>query len=156
MDPVLLVKWAHILGACVLIGTGAGIAFFMMMAHRTRDVRIIAHTASVVVFADLLFTASAAVIQPMTGLALSYMVGWSLTEGWILLSIGLYVFIGALWLPVVWWQKSMREMADLAVREGTGLPSEYFSLYRRWFISGIPAFLAILGILWLMVARPSL
>ena len=28
-------RWAHVIGATVLLGTGAGIAFFMVMAHRT-------------------------------------------------------------------------------------------------------------------------
>ena len=56
------------LGATVLIGTGAGIAFFMVMAHRTRDARLIAHVTSTVVVADFLFTASAIVIQPLTNI----------------------------------------------------------------------------------------
>ena len=30
-----LLKFAHIIGATVLLGTGAGIAFFMLLAHMT-------------------------------------------------------------------------------------------------------------------------
>ena len=44
-------RWLHVIGATVLLGTGAGIAFFMFMAHRTRNVALIAHTAGVVVVA---------------------------------------------------------------------------------------------------------
>jgi hypothetical protein len=58
MEWGLLLRWFHLIGAAVLLGSGAGIAFFMVMAHRTRDARLIAHTAGTVVIADWLFTAS--------------------------------------------------------------------------------------------------
>ena len=97
----IFARWLHIIGACVLLGTGAGIAFFALMAHRTRNVAAIAHTMSIVVIADMIFTATAAIVQPITGIWLATIVGWPLTEGWILVSIGLYIFIGIFWLPVV-------------------------------------------------------
>lgn len=77
----------HVLGAAVLLGTGAGIAFFMVMAHRTRDARTIAHVAGTVVIADTVFTATAVVLQPITGALLAHRTGWSLSEGWIVLSL---------------------------------------------------------------------
>jgi uncharacterized membrane protein len=154
MEWLHLLRWAHILGATVLIGTGAGIAFFMLMAHRTRDAKIIAHTASVVVIADWIFTASAVVAQPVTGLLLANAVGWRLDSFWIVASIGLYVFIGLFWLPVVWIQHRLRDLARTAAEKGETLPEAYFRLYRVWFVCGFPAFAAILAIVWLMVARP--
>ncbi len=154
MEWVHLLRWAHILGAVVLIGTGAGIAFFMVMAHRTRDTRLIAHTASVVVIADWLFTASAVLAQPVTGALLAWQMGWRLTEGWILASLALYVLIGAFWLPVVWIQHRLRDLAITAAAANAPLPDEYFRLYRIWFACGFPAFLAVLVIVWLMIVRP--
>ena len=71
-DLILALKLIHVLGAAVLFGTGAGIAFFMLMAHRTRDAATIAATARVVVIADFVFTASAVVVQPLTGAALAW------------------------------------------------------------------------------------
>lgn len=149
-------RWLHVVGAAVLFGTGAGIAFFMAMAHRTKDATLIAHTAAVVVIADWVFTASAVVLQPITGALLALAVGWPLNEGWILLSLALYVFTGAFWIPVVFMQRRMRDLARAASRAGGPLPPEYFRLYRRWFAFGFPAFFAVLAILWLMIARPSL
>jgi uncharacterized membrane protein len=154
MEWLHLLRWAHILGATVLIGTGSGIAFFMLMAHRTRDAKIIAHTASVVVIADWIFTASAVVAQPVTGLLLANAMGWRLDSFWIVASIGLYVFIGLFWLPVVWIQHRLRDLARTAAEKGETLPEAYFRLYRVWFVCGFPAFAAILAIAWLMVARP--
>lgn len=150
-----ILRWAHVIGACVLLGTGAGIAFFMVMAQRTKDARIIAHVAGTVVIADWLFTATAVVTQPITGFLLAQAIGWPMNEGWIVVSLGLYVLTGVLWLPVVWIQHQLRDMARAAAQEGSALPDRYWKLYRVWFVMGFPAFAAVLGILWLMVSRPS-
>src|SRR5579864_4654923 len=99
MSLYLLLKVAHILGATALLGTGAGIAFFMLMAHRTGDARLIAHTAGVVVIADALFTATAVVLQPLTGAALALLSGYRRTDAWLVASLALYVVAGVCWLP---------------------------------------------------------
>jgi uncharacterized membrane protein len=147
-------RWLHVIGACVLLGTGVGIAFFMLMAHRTSDPAFVARTAEVVVIADFVFTATAVVAQPVTGVLLARQVGWPLDQGWLLLSITLYIFIGCCWLPVVWIQMRMRDLARNAVKNQTQLPTEYFRLFRKWFALGIPAFAAVLTIVWLMINKP--
>lgn len=152
----LLYRWLHVIGACVLFGTGAGIAFFMVMAHRTGKAEIVAHTASVVVIADTIFTATAAIAQPITGILLAQQVGWPLSTGWIVLSLGLYVFVGVFWLPVVWIQIKMRNLARQAAHTDSALPVHYHRLFRIWFACGFPAFFAVLGIVWLMLERPDI
>ena len=151
-----LLKWLHVLGSTVLLGTGAGIAFFMLMAHRSGDVRLIAGVARIVVVADYVFTATAVVAQPITGALLAQAAGYSLGEGWIALSIGLYLLTGAFWLPVVWMQSRMRNLAAAAAASGAPLPAEYHRLFRWWFAFGFPAFTAVLAIFWLMIARPEI
>jgi uncharacterized membrane protein len=151
-----VLKYLHIIGATVLLGTGAGIAFFMLMAHRTRNAVIIASVVRIVVTADYLFTATAVVFQPVTGLALASEVGYPLSEGWIVLSVALYILTGLFWIPVVWMQTEMRNLAEVAVAERTCLPRRYHLLFRIWFAFGFPAFAAVLGIFWLMIARPSI
>jgi uncharacterized membrane protein len=148
-------KYLHIIGACVLLGTGAGIAFFMLMAHLTGRAATIAAVARIVVIADFLFTATAVVMQPVTGVALAWQVGYPLTEGWIVLSILLYFVTGAFWLPVVWMQMRLRDLADAAAAGVGVLPPAYFRLFWTWFAFGFPAFAAVLAILWLMIERPS-
>jgi uncharacterized membrane protein len=148
-------KYLHVIGAAVLLGTGAGIAFFMLMAHRTGDAAKIAAVARIVVIADFLFTATAVVAQPITGFALVWYVGYSPLEGWIELSIMLYLFTGAFWLPVVWMQMRMRDLAEAAASNGVPLPAAYHRLFWTWFAFGFPAFAAVLAIFWLMIARPS-
>ena len=150
----LLLKYVHVIGAAVLFGTGAGIAFFMLMAHLTGKAATIAAVARIVVIADFVFTATAMVLQPLTGLALVWSVGYSLAEGWIVLSIILYLVTGAFWLPVVWMQARMRSLAAGAVAAGEPLPPAYHKLFWTWFAFGFPAFASVAGILWLMIARP--
>ena len=152
----LAVKYLHVVGAAVLLGTGTGIAFFMLMAHRSGDAAFVARTASVVVLADMVFTATAAVAQPLTGAALVHLSGRGWGELWIVLSLALYVAVGLFWLPVVWMQSRMRDLARSADRGGDPLPPAYHRLFRRWFASGIPGFGGTAAILWLMVAKPVL
>jgi uncharacterized membrane protein len=148
-------KFLHVIGAAVLLGTGAGIAFFMLMAHRTGNPAVIAGTAKIVVLADFLFTATAVVAQPITGLALVWYIGYSPWEHCIVLSILLYLVTGVFWLPVVWMQMEMRRLATKANEDGAAtLPKRYHQLFRLWFAFGFPAFAAVLGIFWLMIARP--
>jgi uncharacterized membrane protein len=151
-----LLKYLHLIGAAVLLGTGAGIAFFMLRAHLTRDASVIAAVAKIVVLADFLFTATAVIAQPVTGVALVHEAGYSLTESWIVLSIILYLVTGAFWLPVVWIQMQLRDLAAVSAAEGKPLPSRYFMLFRIWFAFGFPAFGAVMIIYYLMISRPSI
>jgi uncharacterized membrane protein len=150
-----VLKFAHVIGAAVLLGTGAGIAFFMLLAHRDGRPQVVARVARIVIIADFLFTATAVVAQPVTGVWLALHVGYPLTEGWILLSVFLYLLTGAFWLPVVWMQMRMRDLAVSATRDDTALPDDYYRLFRLWFAFGFPAFAAVLAIFWLMIQRPT-
>src|SRR5207237_3027579 len=58
MTLYFVVKYLHVLGAIVILGTGTGIAFFMLMAHRSGDPAFIARTAGTLAIADLLFSRS--------------------------------------------------------------------------------------------------
>jgi uncharacterized membrane protein len=156
MDIEPLIRWLHVMGAVILLGTGAGIAFFMVMAHRTGQAQIVASVARIVVLADFVFTATAVIAQPITGIWLAQLVGWRLTEGWLVTSIVLYVFAGLFWLPVVRIQIQMRGLADKACSANHPLPERYHKLYRIWFLCGFPAFAAVAVIFWLMLNRPEL
>jgi len=150
----LALKFLHVIGAAVLLGTGAGIAFFMLMAHLGGKPAVIAGVARIVVVADFVFTATAVVLQPVTGVLLVGEVGYAYSDAWIFWSIVLYLVTGAFWLPVVWMQMRMRDLAVAAVAAGQGLPRSYHLLFWWWFAFGFPAFAAVVAIFWLMIARP--
>lgn len=151
-----VLKYLHVVGAAVLLGTGSGIAFFMLMAHLSGKAAVIAGVARIVVIADFIFTATAVVLQPITGALLVLNVGYSIWDGWVMWSIVLYVLTGALWLPVVWMQMRLRDLATTAAAEGKPLPEQYHRLFWLWFAFGIPAFAAVAIILWLMIAKPQI
>ena len=154
MTLYFLVKYLHVLGAIVILGTGTGIAFFMLMAHRTDNAEFIGRTASIVVIADAIFTLSAVILQPVTGGLLMMLSATAVTEHWVLASLALYAIAGLFWIPVVFMQIEMRDLARKAAEQHAALPERYFILFRRWFAFGFPGFGATMLILWLMIAKP--
>lgn len=152
----LVVKWLHVLSSSVLFGTGLGSAFYMFFTNRSGEVRAIAIVTRRVVVADWLFTTPTALIQPVTGFWLLHLAGMSWTSGWVLWSLALYVIAGACWLPVVWIQIRMAQMAERAVTAGEPLPKRFWRYHAVWIALGWPAFIAFIGIFFLMVVKPSL
>jgi uncharacterized membrane protein len=155
MTIYFIVKYLHVLGAIAILGTGTGIAFFMLMAHRSGDPAFIARTATTVVIADMLFTLTAVVLQPVSGGLLMVLSATTLTERWLVTSLGLYAVAGLFWIPVVFMQIEMRNLARVSATQHQPLPPRYFTLFRRWFVFGIPGFGSVMIILWLMIAKPQ-
>ena len=154
MTLYFLVKYLHVLGAIVILGTGTGIAFFMLMAHLSGQAAFIARTAGVVVIADMLFTLSAVLLQPISGGTLMWLSSTSLSERWLTTSLVLYALAGLFWVPVIFMQIELRYLARAADADAQPLPPRYFTVFRRWFICGIPGFGSVMAILWLMIAKP--
>jgi uncharacterized membrane protein len=150
----VIVKWLHILSSTLLFGTGLGSAFYMFFTSLSGDPRTIAKVVRLVVIADWSFTTPTIILQPLTGFYLIHLAGFPLESRWIAGSIALYLLAGAAWLPVVWMQIKMRDMADVAVRSGDALPSKYFYFLRWWTALGVIAFVALVIVFYLMVAKP--
>lgn len=155
MDGYLLLKYLHVISSTLLFGTGLGTAFHGWMAQRSGETRAIVVVNRNVVRADWLFTAPAVVAQPITGVWLAERAGYPLDSGWLVAAMALYVLVGACWLPVVWLQIRMHRLAAAALAQGTPLPPAYRRAARWWFWLGWPAFLGVLAIFWLMIAKPS-
>jgi uncharacterized membrane protein len=85
-----------------------------------------------------------------------HMAGWPLSTPWVAWSLGLYLFVGACWLPVVWLQIRMKRMADDALARGEALPRRYWHYARWWEWLGYPAFSAMVVVFFLMVNKPTL
>lgn len=157
MNPYLALKSLHILSSVLLVGTGFGTAFYFFFANRTRSVPVIAAVSRLVVRADWWFTTPAAIFQPLSGLWLAHLAGWPWHTPWILASLCLYALAGVCWLPVVWLQLQLADMAATAAAAGaTTLPARYWRYARRWEWLGYPAFAAMLAVYFLMVVKPAL
>lgn len=156
MTGYFIFKFLHVFGAVIFLGSGAAIALFMLIAHRSGNAAFIAATASAVGIANMLFTATTGVAQPFTGAILMVMSSTGMTEPWIVASFILYMVAGLCWLPVLLMQVEMRKLAEQAAAAQAPLPPRYHALFRRWFLLGTPSFGSVIAILWLMIAKPSL
>lgn len=154
MDPYLLARTLHILSAMVLFGTGIGTAFQMVWAMRGDRAEVVAGVGRGVVAADWLFTLPAGIAQPLTGIWLAHLAGWSLTEDWLVATYALYALAFAAWAPVVWLQYRIRDLCRAAPPGPVPEPAR--RLYRIWFALGWPGFGALVGVIWLMVSKPTL
>lgn len=151
----LTTKWLHILSATFMFGTGFGTAFYMFFTNRSGNVQAIAVVTRWVARADWWFTTPSVIIQPLSGLWMMHLAGYPLATHWIAMSLWLYGLAGACWLPVVWLQLRMRDMAqDAAARNDTTLPARYWRYERWWTLLGFPAFGALIVVYWLMVNKP--
>jgi len=151
-----LIKWVHVLSSLLLVGAGFGSAFHLFFANRSGNVAAQAQVSQMVVRADWWFTTPAAVVQPLTGLWLIRQGGWPITTPWIVWSALLYGLAGACWLPVVWLQLRMAEMARQASQSASPLPPRYAGYSRQWERLGYVAFGAMVTIYYLMVDKPAL
>jgi len=151
----LTIKYIHIISSTILFGTGIGSAFYMFMANRRKDLAGIYFATRHVVIADALFTTPSVMLQLITGIALLNMGGYDLVDKWILFGLALYLFAGACWLPVVWMQIKMRDMAKEALVNNSELPKLYWQYDKWWITLGSLAFPTIMIVFYLMVFKPT-
>jgi uncharacterized membrane protein len=149
-----IVKWLHVLSSTILFGTGIGSAYYMFFISLSGDARAAARVVGLVVVADWVFTTTTIVVQPVTGLILAHLAQIPLTSRWILWSTVLYFVAGACWIPVVMIQIRMHRLARAAAADDAPLPDAYRRLFRWWTALGVPAFVALVIVFYLMVAKP--
>lgn len=149
----LTLKYVHLLSMVLLFGTGLGSAFYKWMADRSHNVIHISIVNRHVVLADWLFTTPTILIQPITGIWMLHLIHIPLTTPWVLISLVLYVIAGLCWLPVVWLQIRMQKLSQQAVQKHTDLDNQYWRYARIWFYLGMPAFSAMVLIVFLMVMK---
>ncbi|HVJ36716.1 MAG TPA: DUF2269 domain-containing protein [Stenotrophomonas sp.] len=153
---IVVVKTLHILSSTFLFGTGVGTAFYLLFASRGRDPKVVAAVARLVVVADWIFTATTIVFQPASGLYLAHRLGVPLTTPWLYWSLALFVIAALCWLPVVWLQMRLRDLAQAAADSGQPLPLRYDGYLGAWAALGVPALFSFLTIFYLMTAKPAL
>lgn len=156
MSLYLTLKWLHIISSVLLVGTGLGSAFYMFFTNRSGSVQAQAVVTRLVVRADWWFTTPTVFVQPATGLAMAAMAGLPWSTPWLAASLALYAVAGACWLPVVWLQLRMRDMAAQAAHGHGALPPLYWRYARWWEALGYLAFVAMAVVFYLMVNKPDL
>lgn len=151
----LLLKYLHLVSMVMLFGVGLGSAYYKWLADKSNNLPHIAKNNQHVVTADWVFTTPAIIIQPLSGILLAGWSGWALDSAWIVASLVLYILAGCCWIPVVWLQLRMRDLSLLALADKQPLPALYRQYARRWFWLGIPAFISMFLIMFLMIFKPA-
>jgi uncharacterized membrane protein len=154
MTDYVLAKWLHILSSTFLFGTGVGSAFYLLAISLRHDIHAIASITRHVVIADCIFTATTAIFQPLSGLWLLRIMGIPATTPWVQWSFILFAIAIACWLPVIWIQIRLRDIAQVAASHNNALPAAYWFYFKCWVALGLPALFAFLGVFYLMVAKP--
>lgn len=149
------IKLLHILSSVLMVGTGFGSAFYMFMSNRSKNLQTQLIVSRLVVKADWWFTTPTVIIQPASGIAMIYLAGWPLDAPWLLWTYALYALAALCWLPVVWLQIQMRNMANSASETASELPGRFWRYAKYWEMLGYPAFIAMLLIYCLMVSKLS-
>jgi uncharacterized membrane protein len=155
MNAYFIVKTLHILSSTVLFGTGLGIAFTMLRSYFSDDLKEKLFAARTTVLADYLFTAPAVITQPLTGFWLIRLGGFDWQDRWLLATFAIYIVAGLCWLPVVWIQIRLKQMVLSSLASGRPLPHHYRRLFLTWFVLGWPAFIGLVAVFFLMVAKPA-
>jgi uncharacterized membrane protein len=159
MTNYQMLKILHLLSAAVLLGAGAAIAFFTWFGYRfalrDRSIQSLRNILRLTVRADWVFTAVAVVLQPLTGAWMMLKAGWSFDSAWFAWVVILFVAVGTCWLPVVWIQIRLRDMA-MQCDDISALPASFHHYFRIWLVLGVPAFSMVLALYWLMVSKPGL
>ena len=140
----------HISSVVIMLGVGGGSAFYKFMADRSKNLEVIVHTNTTVVFADWIFTTPSVIALPITGLLLMSKTGYTLDDNWLFISLILYIFSAVLWLIAVYLQMKMKDMAIKAQKEGDTLGDEYYVLVKQWIFLGIFSFLAV-GVIFVLM-----
>jgi uncharacterized membrane protein len=148
LDLYSIVKVIHIISATILFGTGIGIAFFMLMGLRSKNMDERRYAARFTVVADFTFTLPAVTLQPLTGAWLVWQGGFVWTDYWLVVTYALYIVAGLCWLPVVY-------MLDRLAIDGAFDERAFNRLFRWWFALGWPAFGGLVVIFGLMVVKPT-
>jgi uncharacterized membrane protein len=155
MEYYFLLKWIHIISATFLFGTGIGTAFFMLLAYLSKNIATLQHTTRHVVIADWLFTTPAVIIQPITGVWLMWILHYPFNSLWFLSIMGLYLLTGVCWIPVVFIQYRLHHIIS-TLGNNDMIPASYHRMMRWWVVLGIPAFISVMIIYWLMVTKTGL
>lgn len=150
----LPLKLAHVLGGAILFGAGIAVVFFMAMALRSADSRLVDRIVRSAGIADLAFIAPMMFLQPITGTLLLYASGHSVAEIWLRVSIGIYVAMGACWLSLIWIYDRMHALSQAAAESGEPPSPAFRRMCRLWFWAN-GALLTGAGLLFaLMIVKP--
>jgi uncharacterized membrane protein len=153
----LWLKLVHVIAVIAFLGNITVGIFWKVIADRSRDPRIMAHTIRGIISADRVFTIPAIIVIVAAGVATALAEQIPiLGTGWVLWAIILFVIAGLAFVPVSRAQHELQAVADAGTKSGAVDQAHYKAISARWNFWGMVALIAPLGAVALMVLKPLL
>lgn len=149
MTWYLVVKFLHILVAIVAVGSSAGASLWLRLAMRSpADLPFALRTTKLL---DEYLTRPGLIVMLLSGLWMAA-TRWTLALFWIRAGLALVVIVLVLLYAVV--GPLLNQLIRIADSEGLG-SRRWARSQRRFELIGGASGLIIIGIVWLMVTKPS-
>ena len=150
VDWYLPLKLVHVLAAIVAVGTNVTYLVWLA-AMKGRAPTQQAFALETVRKLDARLANPAYAVLPLTGVIMVLIAdGLGFTTFWIAVAIGLYLLMGV--IGGVFFAPSLRRQTELAAEAGS---AAYEAAARRTRTTGLLTMLAVAGILYLMVMKPT-
>lgn len=147
----LILKWLHVLSAIVALG--ANFTYFIWLTRASRSPDMLLFTLRTVKIVDDRMANPAYGLSLITGLAMVFVSGWSLSTPWILSALVLYVIVAL--VGALGYTRTLKQQIELAERVGPD-SEEYAAVARRGINLGIVLGVLVVTIVYLMVTKPQL
>ena len=150
IDTYTIVKWIHVSMAIIAVGFNASYAVWLSRAARAPDHQ--AYVLRGVKILDDRFANPAYGVLLLTGLWMVAISPWEITTFWILTALILYaitvVLAAAIYTPTL--------RKQISTLESEGSTDAYRRLATRSRVTGIVLGVIVVGIVFLMVTKPTL
>ncbi len=134
-----------------MIGTGLGSAFYLYFTYKKAQFSTVKDVLKIVIVADLIFTAPSVLVQVITGILLSNLMGLTYSNWfWIVLAVSFLVFV--LWIKAAFIQVKLKKL----IENEDQFPPKFHQLMKVWFYLGIPSFLGAIYLYYMMVFKAFL
>jgi uncharacterized membrane protein len=151
VSAYLLLKFIHVVMAILAVGFNASYAIWLRRAAREPQHQL--HVLRGVKILDDRFANPAYGLLLVTGLTMVAISGVELTDFWIAAALALYAF--EVVVAALLYTPTLRRQIEVLQAQGAG-SDDYQHLARRSAVSGIILGVVVVGIVFLMVTKPTL
>ncbi|CAG1008281.1 hypothetical protein MYXO_03707 [Myxococcaceae bacterium] len=152
-DAYVLLKWLHVLAACAYVGGSFANGLMKALADRAASADASASLLHAVVWSNRLLLVAPSGVLLVTGIAMALIAGLPLASGWVAEGLALFALLS---LALAWAMRLEQHLARLAsdaAARREELPPAYRTLGPLYAGLGLGATLAMLAVLYVMVAK---
>lgn len=155
-EPYLLLKWLHVLAACLYVGGSFANGLLKTLADRAPSAAASASLLHGVVWSNRLLLVAPSFVLLGTGLAMASLAGVPIGSGWAAQGIALFALLSVFLILGIRLEHRLARLAGDAARRGEPLPAAYRALTPLYAGLGLAASLGMLAVLFVMVTKRPL